>query len=41
MRALSFIKGPIIAQAYAGYSNPLGEYDFLVHTLNRIQTVSQ
>src|SRR6478609_9602182 len=39
--AVSFIKGPTIAQAHAGYSNPLGEQDFLVHTLNRIQSVPQ
>lgn len=28
-----------MAQAHAGYSNPLDEQDFLVHTLNRIQTI--
>jgi phospholipase C len=39
--AVSFIKGPTFAQAHAGYSNPLGEQDFLVNTLNRIQTMPQ
>ena len=38
---VSFIKGPTYAQAHAGYSNPLGEQDFLVHTINRIQTIPQ
>ena len=39
--AVSFIKGPTFAQAHAGYSNPLDEQDFLVKTINRIQTIPQ
>lgn len=35
--SVSFLKAPAFQDGHAGYSNPLGEQNFIVETINRIQ----
>src|SRR4029077_11539874 len=39
MPAVSYLKAPAFEDGHAGYSNPLDEQNFLVSTINRLQTL--